>query len=132
VAAAACALLGCSEPEKDDATWTFHTGVRVIESKDCEAPTAEMPSIAVQRASNSYIVTVRDAFSCSGLASPWVNLPRHKKASLVISPRTTWLGGGRSCECPQALKVEITNRLEPGDTLYVVNDSQVVGHVVLP
>lgn len=121
-------LCSCSKTETPGHAWTLQTGVSVLESKVCDQ-TVLKDGLFVSKQANHYIVEVNETFACEAdLRSPWLTVTKEHKATLVLVPSTN--GGG--CECRGKLRVKISDRLEAGETLYVLNENEVVGHVVLP
>ena len=121
-------LCSCSKTETSGQTWTLQTGVSVLEAKICDA-TSVKDGLSVSKQSAQYVVELSDTFSCGvNLHSPWLTVVKSHKATLVLGAAS----GGSACECRGKVRIHIANRLEPGDTLYVLNENEVVGHVVLP
>lgn len=100
----------------------------MLEARSCDEA-AGGDQLSVQKQADAYIVLVSDTFACGdSLRSPWLGATRDKKATLVLASESNRSG----CECRGKVRVQIKDRLEAGDTLYVMRDSQVIGHVVLP
>lgn len=125
-------LVSCARREEHNAVFTLATGVSLIEARNCNSnQTGGMPS--VKKVEGDYLVTIFGHFPCeTELEKPYLTMANEKKATLVISPKQSKLGFGSSCECGRLLIVRLSNRLEPGDTLYVLNDREVLGHLVMP
>lgn len=125
---AALMLCSCSKTERIGQAWTLQTGVSVLESKVCDQ-TALKDGLSVLKQANRYIVEVSETFACEAeLRSPWLTVAKEHKATLVLTQSTR----GSGCECRGRVRVQISDRLEAGDTLYLLNESEVVGHIVLP
>ena len=90
-----------------------------------------MTSSIEKTGDNMYAVNVRDIFQCDGTLEPFLTEPIDKTATLVLT-RGNSSTGGSACECSRAISVTIENRLEPGDTLYILNDYRVTGHLLTP
>lgn len=121
-------LCSCSKTETPVQAWTLQTGVSVLESKVCDQMVLR-DGLSVSKQANHYIVEVNDTFTCEAdLRSPWLTVTREHKATLVLAHSTK----GSGCECRGKVRVKISDRVETGDTLYLLNESEVVGHVVLP
>jgi hypothetical protein len=120
-------LCSCSQGNSRSKTLDLETGLSVLEAKAC-VEAADYDQLSVQKEANNYIVSVNDTFTCGeSLRSPWLGITKEKKATLVLTSEANHSG----CECRGHVRIQINNRLEPGDTLYVIRDSQVIGHVVL-
>jgi hypothetical protein len=84
----------------------------------------------IEKSGPSYIVQFRDFFPCDAdLRQPYLTENGGGRATLVFWNGDKYQNG---CECPRSLTVTITDRLKPGDVLYVSNDHDVLGHVVVP
>jgi hypothetical protein len=125
---AAFLLCACTKSDNDPKALTLETGISVLEAKVCDE-TVDGDQLAVQKQANGYMVLVSDTFACGeSLRSPWLGVTRDKKATLVLASEPNRSG----CECRGKVRIQIKDRLESGDTLYVMRDSQVIGHIVLP
>lgn len=121
-------LSSCTKTETSGRTWTVHTGVSVVEVKPCDE-TPGRDELTVSKQGSNYLVDVNETFSCEAdLSSPWLTTIRQHKATLVLVSGTK----GSSCECRRKVRIRIAERLEAGDSLYVLNENEVVGHFVLP
>lgn len=120
-------LSSCTKQEDIKNTFTMSTGVSIAEVKTCsDTPKFDL---SVQKSSSDYVVTTTGAFSCeSEVMKPYLTIPNGKKATLVIQSDAS----KSSCECFRSVTVKISDRLEPGDVLYVLNSGEVIGHVALP
>jgi len=125
-------LTSCSPSEKQGAAFTLETGVSVKEVRACSNnPSATSPS--AKKVQDGYLVTLVAHFTCDGdIEKVFLTQTIEKRATLVIASKQPKFGFGSSCECARVLTVKLSNRLEPGDTLYLLTDREVVGHLVLP
>lgn len=125
-------LCGCSSRDKPDSGFTLETGVSLVSAGECN--TSQMgtrPSIKKDNA--DYLVTIHGGFVCQAeLEKPFLSLTREKKATLVIGATQSRFGFSSNCECARSLKIKISERLEPGDTLYILNGTEVSDHVSVP
>ena len=125
-------LCGCTPREKQDAGFTLGTGVSLVTSSECSASKLETPP-SIKKDGSDYLVNVHGAFICQAeLEKPFLSLTREKKATLAIGATQSKFGMSSNCECARALKIKIAGRLEPGDTLYILNGTEVAGHVTVP
>lgn len=128
----AAVSLSCSQ-EKDGAdehTWTLSSGVEVLQDSGCQNATGRPVSVDVKKEEIRYVVAVEIYQSCQSKAiEPWLTQTRNGKATLVIQPNGK--DSSASCECSRSLKVAISNRLEKGNTLFVVANSEVLGYAEL-
>lgn len=125
-------LVGSAHGEESQPkTWTYETGVSLRKVEECKKD-EEKQSVAIRGTPKAYIVEVRAFFSCDRtLKNPWVTLPLNGKATLVSDSKPPGLFAS-SCDCFKAISVSIAGRLSKGDTLYVVSEQVVVGHVIMP
>ncbi|WP_431050606.1 hypothetical protein [Roseateles sp. L2-2] len=85
----------------------------------------------IEKSNDGYSVSAVAALQCEAAKpSPFLSTTVDRKATLVLGRDHGKSGSG--CECFQRLKISIQGRLEPGDTLYLLNDYQVIGHAVVP
>jgi hypothetical protein len=129
ILAAFALLQACGAPkEPGKAPFTLSTGVVLSAESSCEDKAKTAP-LAIEKAGASYVVRVRDVFSCDAETEPpYLTESRDNKATLVLRPK----GNSASCECGRSISVEIKDRLESGNILYVLNDYEVLGHVTVP
>ena len=114
-------------PENNANTFTLATGVSLTEVKVC----SETPKrgLSVRKSNSDFLITAAGTFACDAeIQAPYLSLTREKKATLVIDSKAT----KSDCECFTTVTVKLSDRLEAGDTLYVSNDGEVLGHVVMP
>lgn len=82
-----------------------------------------------EKNADGYEVAMLTFMSCgTGVPKAYLTATNNKKATLVILPTAK----ESSCECARSLRITLSNRLEPGDTLYVSYDHDVLGHLVVP
>jgi hypothetical protein len=121
---------GCSRKSASDDALTLSSGVQLVELSDCSNATSVQPSLAIHNDTSAYLLKVADVLSCQPMEPPWVTVQGNKKATLVLPPKHTWRDS--TCECARSATLRITDRLEAGDTLYVVQSNYVLGHVIVP
>lgn len=122
----ACAL------GEESAAFTLSSGITMTAVPACIEDSKQ--SIYIRKAKASYELSIRAFFSCDGsFSEPWLSIDTGAGATLVLGKEKNFLGLSSSCECLYELKVSIaTERLDPKETLYVVGDQVVVGHVKVP
>ncbi len=126
-------LLACDAPKGEETvqagTFTLETGVELSDLPACGADdTKAAPTI--EKSGASYVVRFRDFFPCDAdLRKPYLTERGDNQATLVFWNGDKYRGG---CECSRSLTVTITGRLHPGNMLYVLNDHDVLGHLVVP
>jgi hypothetical protein len=131
--AAALLTAGCSSeskaPERKSA---FERGVTLSSSAQCIAEPV-IQSVSIQPRLSGYRVTATSYFDCQRrLAEPYlVDIPE-RPATLVLRPKPNSGLFSTSCECPTSLTVDVEGRLKRGQRLYVVNNHEVIGDVVVP
>ena len=125
----AISLLSCSKEETGSKTYTLMTGVSVTEVSACSDKLQRGIFVSKGTEKSEYLVGAADAFSCeSKIHPPFLTVTKDKRATLVLTSDT----GKSDCECLRTISMKLSGRMEAGDTLYVVNSSEVMGHVVLP
>lgn len=132
-AAVLALLLGCSRKAPDaTTTFTLATGVKLVAQTAC-ATTAEDPTLSIaKKGSNTYLVRARGSFDCDGELEPFLTVSIDKKATLVLGQQAGAQAASSGCECGRTIDITIENRLESGDTIYVLNDYRVIGHLITP
>lgn len=87
--------------------------------------------MAIEKMSDGYSILAVAALQCEpGQPAPFLSNTIDRKATLVLG---RGLGKSTSgCECFQRVQISIRGRLESGDTLYLLNDYEVIGHVIVP
>jgi hypothetical protein len=130
--AALSLLIGCSQSVPgESATFTLASGVKLVTDTPCASSSDGATASVDKTGDNAYAVRVRDVFQCDGTLEPFLTEPIDKKATLVLT-RGSSSAGDSACECSRAISVAIENRLESGDTLYILNDYRVTGHLIMP
>lgn len=128
-------LVGCTRStEKSSDSFTLETGVALQEVKACDAAKKDQePTSSVRKLSDGYEITVAAFFACNAVVSrPYLTATNQKKATLVIESSAPSEFFGSSCECARALVIKLSDRLESGDTLYLLREHEVLGHLVMP
>nr|CCA80976.1 conserved hypothetical protein [blood disease bacterium R229] len=126
------AISGCSQRNMTDSQFTLSSGVKLVKDTQCST-TPATTSLASRRATNSHQVSVTGYFACqSQLEPPFLTMDNEGKVTLVLVPRRHFLEFASTCECSRSMTIDISGRLTAGQTLYVLNDREVVGHVVVP
>lgn len=122
-------LLGCTRSDGTN-TFTLESGVVVREVTACqEAQKNGQQDPSVKKIADGYEVAISTFMNCgAGGAKAYLTATNNKRATLVILPTAK----ESSCECARSVKITLSNRLEPGDTLYVSYDHDVLGHLVVP
>lgn len=116
---------GNSKPETG--TWTLHSGVAVLYDSGCQKTSGNAASIDVHKEEQRYVVAIQSYQACqSRLTAPWLTQTRDRKATLVVNEIAA--ANTSTCECSRSVKIAITDRLEKGDTLFVVSESEVLGY----
>jgi hypothetical protein len=126
-------LMGCSR-EKNASTFKLETGVVLQEQTECnDEKNIEESTSSVTKQPDGYEVGISAYLDCdAGSVKPYLTMTNHQKATLVLYSPQDRVGFKSSCECARSLKIKLTNRLEAGDTLYLVRDEEVLGHHILP
>lgn len=116
----------CSQQEETKRTFTLSTGVSLIDATACsETPVHDL---IVSKSASDYVVIVGSMFSCgSEVNAPYMSLTRDKKATLVLDSNSK-----STCDCFRRITVRLSDRLNSGDILYVLNNGEVLGHSVMP
>ena len=127
------AISSCSRTEERDSTFTLSTGVTLIEAENCGAEKNKKPPSAMKE-NNSYLISMRGYFSCEATFDKlFLTTEDEKNSTLVLgSSKKSPLSFNSSCECARSLTVRLTDRLEKGDTVYLLYEQEVLGHVTLP
>jgi hypothetical protein len=123
-------ISACSEkiPDKSKSdTFTLASRVELAKIEDCG--NSGDGSLSVSKKGATYSVHTSGVFFCnSAVKPPYLTLPKDGKATLILDS----ISDDKGCECFRSVHVEISDRLEQGQTLYVLNNGEVIGHVVLP
>ena len=124
----AVALFGGAHAEENSNTWTLESVVTLRKVDECKNSNNKQ-SVSIQGTPKEYLVGVRAFFPCDAkTAQPYLTLPTDGKATLVLSSSPS----KSSCECMRSLEISLVGRLSKGNTLYVVNEHEVVGHAPAP
>jgi hypothetical protein len=124
----AIALIAEAHAEEASNTWTLESGVKLLKVEECKS-SGNKQSISVRGSPKEYLIGIRAFFPCDGKTNqPYLTVPTDGKATLVLSSSAS----KSSCECMKSLAITLASRLSKGDTLYVVNEHEVVGHATAP
>jgi len=111
--------------------WNVYTGVNV-ETLDACVDETNGKILELKRNGDECRVRIRDYFYCNRqLKSPYVSVGGDNKYTLVLSSKYPLLFA-TACDCTKDMTIKITNRLPKGATLYVLNDGEVLGHLIVP
>ena len=127
----AVVICSCSKLEDNKNTITLKTGISVLDTETAKCSDAEsQDELLLSQKANNYILSINQIFTCnSNLESPWLSVTKEHRATLVLDENRWSMTG---CECRKKVRIQIAGRLEKGDTLYVLRDSEVIGHFLLP
>lgn len=118
-------LIGCKEKPDKIASFSFETG---LESDIGSCLVDEPSSLEIKELGKVQIVNLIWDFPCdSEIDKPYLTVTRKRGATLVINSDY----GRRPCSCTKKVAVKINDRLDVGDTIYVVANKEVVGHKLL-
>lgn len=136
ITAALVVLFGCSKQadttKQEGSTFTLSTGVSVASMSDCTSFEGGQ-KVSLQKTGSGYLVSAVTPLRCEGkLAEPYLTAGSEHRATLVLPQSHSNSLFSSGCECPRSIKIAIQGRLEPGDTLYVLNDADVLGHFTVP
>jgi len=130
--AALLVLASCGERQNSPSTFTLQTGVSVQNVTPC-VDAEPVQSLSLRKDGSGYLVDVATSLSCDSQTEPFVTVTYERKATLVLNRSATSRSVFHSgCECARKLQIRIDGRLESGDTLYVLNDYEVLGHLGVP
>lgn len=128
----ASALTGCTKSANTSPTFTLASGVAVVSASDC-VPGDEPIAPQIEKSGSDYFVTTRTFLDCGdNLGEPYLTERVPRSATLVLHSAPSSRPFNSGCECLLSLKIKISGRLEPGTTLYVLADSDVLGHLTVP
>jgi len=115
---------------EEPATFTVFTGVTI--SEQAESPTDTNQSVRIRKSKSGYDVLIKAFIPCSGkFADPWLSVGENP--TLVIEKVRSMHAFDHKEECMYALKIAVAEgRLHKKQTLYVVRNQEVVGHVIVP
>jgi hypothetical protein len=130
--AALLVLASCGEHQSSPSAFTLQTGVSVQSVTPC-ADGDPVQSLSLRKDGSSYLVDVATSLRCDSQTEAFVTVTHERKATLVLDRSAASRSGFHSgCECARKLQIKIDGRLESGDTLYVLNDYEVLGHLSVP
>ena len=125
-------LASCGERQSSPSAFTLQTGVSVQNVTPC-VDGDPVQSLSLRKDGGGYLVDVATSLRCDSQTEPYVTVTHERKATLVLDGSTASRSGFHSgCECARKLQIKIDGRLEAGDTLYVLNDYEVLGHLGVP
>lgn len=127
------AISACSGKSDGDGQFTLASGVTLAKVAQCST-VAESTELKISRTPDGYRVTAAAFFGCeTEFEPPYLSLAKDDRATLVLLPkRRGALGFGNACECSRVVAIDVAGRLEAGQTLYVLNDHEVIGHTRVP
>jgi hypothetical protein len=130
--AALLVLASCGDRPSSPSAFTLQTGVSVQSVTPC-GDGDPVQSLSLRKAGSAFLVDVATSLRCDSQTEPFVTVTHEHKATLVLDSGTASRAGFHSgCECARKLQIKIDGRLEAGDTLYVLNDYEVLGHLGVP
>jgi hypothetical protein len=120
---------GCSDQKIESSkTWTLYDDAEVISISPLIEGTQS--SVRIEKGEHDYIVSILDIFQCGTLEEKlYLSLPRNGKLTLEL-PKPNRNSNG--CEEHKTVKVKIKRELAAGDTLYILNGSEVISHITVP
>ncbi|MES2280548.1 MAG: hypothetical protein V4542_03970 [Pseudomonadota bacterium] len=127
-------LMGCGDGGKqiNESDFTLGKGVSVLKLEGC-TKSGLSKDITIKKDSEAYVIVIEGAFSCeTEQLKPYLTLPINRRATLVIPQKATSAVFKSNCECNRSLSIRLEGRVERGDNVYVLNNSEVLGHVVVP
>ena len=109
-------------------TFTLASGVEVLEAKACdEKPESDVR--ATQERPGVYKLSTVARITCGEKPDRvFLTVPRNRRATLIVESSDP----SSPCECFSLVTVRVVDRVEQGETLYVISAGEVAGHVVLP
>jgi hypothetical protein len=127
-------ILGCSRSLDENGSFTLEKGVVLQEARSCNADQEpQETALAMKKVSNGYQIVVSAFFTCGAdIQKPYLTITKTHKATLVIQQIEGNQIFKSSCECSRTLVITLSKRLEQGDILYILRDSEVLGHFVMP
>lgn len=125
-------VLGCSKAGKESDTFTYATGIRLVEVSECYEGVANR-HIEVKKNGDSLLITGVLPMPCRGsLAAPYLIETHEHQATLVLREEKDGSLFTSGCDCWRNVSISIEGRVEQGDTLYVSNEGEVEGHFLVP
>ena len=126
--------IGCNDRKRDSSYFSLESGLTIVDSSDMKClkgPIKENAEISPKN--GGYRIKVTADFRCQDeLDIPYLTISGNGRRTLVLLPKENNLLFSTSCSCTRSLTIDINDRLEPGIRLYVVNDREVVGDVLVP
>lgn len=126
------ALFLCMDVHAEESsTVTLSSGVSMTEDPACSEDGAQ--AVSIKKAKAEYQISVRAFFRCNGsFVEPWISPSVNSRATLVIEKKKPF-GFSSNCECLHNLKVSVaSNKINSRDTLYILTEGVVAGHVKVP
>lgn len=121
----------CTRDTDSNGGFTLQTGIKVHASDACTDLAPAPPTIA--KTPQGYEVKLQDYFDCrTNLQGTFLTNSRDGKTTLILGIRDSGGLFNSACDCGHAVRVEIVDRLEAGERLYVVRDSEVIGDLTIP
>jgi hypothetical protein len=120
-------LLGCNKNEiQSTAALTLTTGVEVQSTTKCLKDGSR--DLIFKKIESDYLVSATDHFMCDAkLSNPYLTVVKNNQTTLVLNSENY-----SGCECLKNVNIKLRNRIEKNNVLYVINNSEVLGHVVVP
>lgn len=134
-------LSSCSKEASDvddPNTFTMASGVKLVDNHSCIDEKNTKKPISIEKNESGYLLNMHLYLNCNEdkipIERPVMSSGLNKRATVIIrSKKTPWWGFSNSCVCKNSLSVQISsNRLESGDTLYVVVNEVAIGHLIAP
>lgn len=124
-------LSGCSkeeEPNEKSTTFTLSSGLTLMNVADCQPSYSENAINIKTIGSHEYVVEFDGDLPCDSKApQPYITDHIDGKATLVIDAQFK-----SSCECKRRVALKIADRIQTGQTLYILVGHAVLGHVSVP
>jgi hypothetical protein len=118
-------------PATNMASWNVYTGV-IVESLEACTENSKSKILELQRNGDDLRVRIRNNFPCDRqLKAPYLTVGVDNRYTLVMSSIYPLLFDS-ACDCTKEMTIKITKRLPKGATLYILNDSEVLGHFLVP
>lgn len=120
---------GCSDQKIESSNnWTLYNDAEVISISPLIEGTQS--SVRIGKGQHGYIVSILDVFQCGVLEEKlYLSLTRNGKLTLELTKPNRNSNG---CEEHKTVKVKIKRQLATGDTLYILNGSEVISHITIP
>lgn len=125
-------LAGCAGSKGNDTAVTLATGIKLTDDAQCLASPVK-DAVSIQPTAGGHRIRVTGSFACqSDLEPPFLTESDEHKRTLALLPKRSGFGFHSTCECARSLSIDVAGRLKSGQRLYVLNDYDVVGDVVVP